>query len=106
MTAQQQTNQRRAHAASVAAHTPGPWSAHLREDGPVDLLTPEWWCIDGPGSDVYGHMTAADACLISAAPDLLEALLYLRDCAESGELPSPKRWAQVQAAIQKAEGNP
>ena len=88
------------------AHTPGPWSAHPREDGPVDLLTPEWRCIDGPGSDVYGHMTAADARLISAAPELLQALIYLRDCAESGAWPAGERWAQVQAAIQKAGGNP
>lgn len=87
----------------TAKHTPGPWSAHLREDGPVDLLTPEWWCIDGPGSDVYGHMTAADACLISAAPDLLEALQDCRrallNAGATGEL------AVVDAAIKKATGD-
>lgn len=88
-----------------AKHTPGPWTAHPQADAPVDLFTPEWWCIDGPGSDVYGHMTAADARLIAQAPELLAQLIYLRDCAESGELPSPGRWAQVQAVIKQATGN-
>lgn len=41
----------------------------------------------------------------AAAPELLACLIYLRDCAESGELPTPERWAQVQAVIKQAAGD-
>lgn len=39
--------------------------------------------------------------LATSAPDLLEALRYLRDCIESGTAPAMSR---VNAAIRKAEG--
>ena len=58
----------------TAAHTPGPWKYSPPDDQVVDLFTPEYFFIEGPGADVHGHMTLADARLIAAAPDLLEAL--------------------------------
>ena len=78
MTAQQQTEMNRAHAASLAAQ------ARIRRENAA--------------------AAAQKARLSEAAPDLLEALLYLRDCAESGAWPSGERWAKVQSAIKKATG--
>ena len=97
-----------------AAHTPGPWVAKPPDGGQpsgdlVDLMDrdvrqSEYWFIDGPGDDVHGHMSEADARLIAAAPELLESLIYMRDCAESGEHQTSERWAQVQAVIKKLTG--
>lgn len=55
-------------------------------------------------AEVGEEEAEANACLIAAAPDLLELLIYLRDCAESGELPSLERWVQAQAIIKKLTG--
>lgn len=41
----------------------------------------------------------------ATAPELLESLIYLRDCAESGKLPGGERWAKVQAVIKKTTGD-
>ena len=60
-----------------AAHTPGPWKYSLPDDQVVDLFTPEYFFIEGPGADVHGHMTLADARLIAAAPKLLKALIQM-----------------------------
>jgi len=72
----------------TSLHTPGPWTAeppdHVDIYGnpvPVDLFTPEYWFISGPGADVHGLMTAADARLIAAAPDLLAVLQDLQESA-------------------------
>ena len=64
-----------------------------------------WFVITADGSEVAGARGLKNALLISAAPELLKALIYLRDCAESGAWPSGERWAQVQAAIKQATGN-
>lgn len=79
MTAQQQTEMNRAHAASLAAQ------ARIRRENAA--------------------AAAQKARLSEAAPDLLELLIYLRDCADSGAWPSGERWAQVQAAIKQATRN-
>ncbi len=95
-------------------HTPGPWTAELPVDVhgnqvSADLFTPEYWFISGPGADVHGLMTAADARLIAAAPDLLQELINIASAKPSTwEDPSEfKAWAQsrAQAAIVKAIGN-
>lgn len=78
------------------AHTPGPWTLQISLDG-VHVIGPKPSAIQG--------LREADARLIAEAPSLLDALIYLRDCAESGDLPSPERWKQVRAAIQKATGD-
>ena len=78
MTAQQQTDLRRAHAASLAAQAKA-----KRENAAA---------------------AAQKARLSEAAPELLKALIYLRDCADSGAWPSGERWAQVQSAIKQATG--
>ena len=84
-------------------HTPGPWRSTQRV-----VTAAETEGRLGMECRLYGgnsHDNRANARLIAAAPELLEALIYLRDCAESGELPSPERWAKVQAAIKQATEN-
>lgn len=94
-----------------AAHTPGPWKVvmqygvwHVRED-------PLNW--DGRGyqhvaslptekkGSHYGEMFSANARLIAAAPELLEALQFIR---EHGEEFSGLAAKKAIAAINKATG--
>ena len=94
----------------MSKHTPGPWHVvcHTSEDGRI-----------GPGDDwtVYGRNTThaiafegghnphaeADARLISAAPDLLEALIRLMG--KTSDLQDALDAAkQARAAIAKATG--
>jgi hypothetical protein len=95
----------------MSKHTPGPWQIDwyiCREKGK------ELWRVPrsiGPACADHDHwagnhitVDAADAHLIAAAPDLLDALLRLlndgdvRDAAEKGAL------TQARAAIAKATG--
>lgn len=84
-----------------AAHTPGPWTALPPTDQANDLFTEEYFFIQGPGSDVHGHMNGADASLIAAAPDLLAALQLLM----ADERIGGPDGAQARAAIAKATGS-
>ena len=88
-------------------HTPGPWKFNPPDDQVLDLFSPEYFFIDGPGADVHGHMTIADARLIAAAPDLLSLVQELEE--------SAKYWSEydvplgivdrLRAAIAKATGD-
>ena len=68
-----------------AAHTPGPWSVRDNENGTlgIDAKEPDGtYCqparINGNADDrVYGPVTRANAQLIAAAPELLEACKIL-----------------------------
>ena len=92
-----------------AQHTPGPWRAVQ--------MAPHWWTVRGdsvnvaelrdehnPGKEAEAAL-AADASLIAAAPDLLEALEGL-----FGMVLNPRSKAHrhnledVRAAIAKAKG--
>ena len=85
-------------------HTPGPWKAKAKSTH---------WLIFAPDESeigmVYRPDTRANAHLIAAAPDLLEASKRLLDavCPEyDGMYPQPIRDAveQLDDAIAKAEG--
>ena len=91
----------------MSKHTPGPWKAHFDEayfvTGP-DLgrvaMMMNLKGAHGLGGRRSGNESAANARLIAAAPDLLEALQVIADgkCAEGEE-------AEIaRAAIAKAEG--
>jgi len=94
-----------------AAHTPGPWKYSPPDDQVVDLFTPEYFFIEGPGADVHGHMTLADARLIAAAPDLLAACQSLLrdmravDSAGTYGLELQVSMDQAYKAIAKATGS-
>lgn len=93
----------------MSKHTPGPWTANkpTRDNGRAEihagcmLVAQAFnWMLDAEGDE----QCWADARLIAAAPDLLEALERLladadvRDAAEAGAL------KQARAAITKATG--
>jgi len=88
--------------------TPGPWVIDL------DWLPdehPDWRCIIIESGDkhfrtrVSGHMGEANARLIAAAPDLLEALRGLAYPGKyEGQPSEAERIAAARAAIAKAEG--
>ena len=67
-------------------HTPGPWregaSTFCRGDGEVQMRV----YTDHPPTefDVFGDNLAANARLIAAAPDMLEALQALMDLNDNG----------------------
>ena len=62
----------------MSKHTPGPWKARARcvtNDGTQDEMAGLGWNIEGPREPSRGQFSkAADAYLVAAAPDLLEAL--------------------------------
>ena len=91
-------------------YTPGPW--HVSPKYVVGPRSSEDNQSNGmimPVADVYGDNRQADAVLIAAAPDLLEALTALVAAYEAHE---PRRHHQphalfiARAAISDAEGTP
>ena len=94
-------------------YTPGPWGAFVEDDeGPAKL--PGTFTVDGPDLEwiAQGIKSAADACLISAAPDLLAALRYVYEYYapmtifddETGDSGHDEAMEIVRAAIAKARG--
>lgn len=99
----------------MSGHTKGPW--FVEQDGktsiyvsPVDRQEEIAVCNvlvidedpdDDSGEWFNGDQTKANARLIAAAPDLLEALENLEN--DSGQIPE-HAWAMVKSAIAKARG--
>lgn len=107
----------------MSKHTPGPWKWIDTEFYGDPLEGPNKNCLVGPPADpdckpyatdssdhvVYFETpieNEANACLISAAPDLLEALKECIDraCTTRGEWVPLATMKKMQAAIAKAEG--
>jgi hypothetical protein len=96
-------------------HTPGPWKAHFEEayfvTGP-DLgrvaMMMNLKGAHGMGGRRSGDESAANARLIAAAPDLLDALQHIQRCIPLGGFAQihyqSDTWAQIDAAIEKATG--
>ena len=91
----------------MSKHTPGPWKATCRD---MTYKGGDWsedeflqWEVEGPRAPFgRGDFFQADARLIAAAPDLLEALRAA--VADWDEEVSRGRWLeQARAAIKKAE---
>lgn len=89
---------------SGAAHTPGPWEWTQDEAGQW-FLSPGILISDAsdgtPGGDEHDQ---ANARLIAAAPDLLEALIALKAGAVLPGGVNLGQLAQAEAAIAKATG--
>jgi Iap family predicted aminopeptidase len=88
---------------STTSHTAGPWKANF------ESFCPEWAIITTAGGSIVANVNAdhrqeANARLISAAPDLLEALREL--CADKylSDPINADRMKNARAAIAKAEG--
>lgn len=85
---------------SQAQHTPGPWKATFRRT--VMHIHSDSKKIASMGSGHVGlsHEDDANARLIAAAPDLLNALSVLADAAEARGIPADA----ARTAIAKARG--
>lgn len=98
---------------SAAKHTPGPWkleiihlstgrNRHVRASSPSRGVAEVW----GPDEDKESD---ANARLIAAAPELLEALRDIRancSCCETQPNEPCANCLRCEAAIAKAEGKP
>lgn len=74
----------------MSKHTPGPWETFKGQDG---------WGIVGLCGGYYGELSEANARLIAAAPELLEALHGLLLFPNN-----PRENNKARAAIAKATG--
>lgn len=88
-----------------ATHTPGPWKTIKPGHG----LKTEYLSVQVGSNEMYStlEMLPADARLVAAAPDLLEAakvaLLWLASSVPNGVIPGPKPLQLLALAIEKAE---
>ena len=92
----------------MSAHTPGPWRAVPNAPGISDTVIDSGRMVV---ADVISRKSTdelrANARLIAAAPDLLEALRALVDLQEANEASETKAldfWDHARAAIAKATG--
>ena len=84
----------------MSAHTPGPWTVgYLRIEGRADIYA------DSEPTSIASVRTGANAALVAAAPELLEALYVARDQIREF-LPNVlgEALTTIEAAIAKAEG--
>ena len=87
-------------------HTPGPWCVDRQNQSPT---TGEWMIAGSkPGylaevRDCGSGDVKANACLIAAAPDLLDALLMVLDDPDALD-GRPRTYEYVRSAIAKATG--
>ena len=94
----------------MSQHTPAPWVLSKAHSARVDLINTKKG--DAIGEIVFADVrNPADARLIAAAPDLLDALQWITRCASidgsvgtTAYIISDKRMAEVRAAIAKATG--
>lgn len=94
-------------------YTPGPWRIEPDFQGFIIVGRPKWGAIrcgvegewDVAEIDTDGEDDEANAHLIAAAPELLEALEGLLDLSsESGEIDRRLAFKDARAAIAKAKG--
>jgi hypothetical protein len=101
---------------AASKHTPGPWERHERYDVVIARLGGEGEAFRGVADcrtvDVEGEERAANARLIAAAPDLLDALMtsngrglcIFPNHGPDEPCPGCDGWRKGQAAIAKALG--
>lgn len=88
------------------SHTPAPWT--LIRDPEPDDGPGCFYYLDGPETDYDGGFLAADARLIAAAPELLEALKVMLKSARPHPVEHPsmtRAWRLAESVVAKAEGS-
>lgn len=89
----------------MSKHSPGPWEVVTVKKAPSPLFTicagSQPVCDMYRGVDKSDGLIEADAALIAAAPELLEALESIEN--DDGHIPAPI-WEKVCAALDKAKG--
>ena len=90
--------------------TPGPWfitgnmTRYIEARIGGGLIQEVAACGPTEADNGYGEQQMANARLIAAAPELLEALEYMLETNESGDNAGDQARAQARAAIAKARG--
>ena len=91
----------------TAKHTPGPWRVDPTDDTRI-LQGPNGLHVAYAANRGMGHAAPANARLIAAAPELLDALRGLYDYARCWPAEDGSRFhrllVQADAALRKAEG--
>jgi hypothetical protein len=85
-------------------HTPGPWFAHGRYIGTKNHKSAIGECRSASGCWSDDEPASANARLIAAAPDLLDAALSTIDTIEGGPTQVADAITALRAAIAKATG--
>lgn len=86
-------------------HTPGPWVAIARTNAYIDIEAPEEHGYSAKNiASVSINNHKANAHLIAAAPDLLEALYAAGDLLYRMGMQSSDAYQKIDAAIAKATG--
>lgn len=88
---------------SKETHTPGPWFINQFK-GETYRVSPHQFGCARPDRVAEMIKSEADARLIAAAPELLEALIEYVDEFEGDFTPSNPRYQKARAAIAKARG--
>lgn len=86
----------------MGEHTPGPWQvhgSHIYTADPERALLAQ---VHNPGSRRDDYPLKANAHLIAAAPDLLEACKEFVRKVDAGEARSARSYYEMKAAIEKA----
>ena len=91
---------------SESKHTPGPWRVGVTSDaGEVDVIAEGGWFVAVACDSAGDGDTEANANLIAAAPDMLEALEKLVSRIDETRGPTADTaLAAARAAIKKARG--
>lgn len=93
----------------MSGHTPGPWfitgsmTKYVEARIPGRMIQEVAACGPTAADDGYGEQQMANARLIAAAPDLLEALSEVVEWLEHGDHAGPMH-SKARAAIAKARG--
>jgi hypothetical protein len=88
----------------MTEHTPGKWKAKPLTYTVGYVILHETDHGDRRVDDKKGEFSRADAHLIAAAPDLLEALYYFMNSVDDGDDPT-EAYARAERAIAKTKGN-
>ncbi len=88
----------------MSTHTPGPWQVHGSHIYTADPKRALLAQVYNPGNKASDYPLVANAHLMKAAPDLLAACKEFVRKVEAGEARSTKSYAEMKAAIAKAEG--
>ena len=91
---------------SEVKHTPGPWRYESTSGSNYARIFLS--ANEEDGDNLRGYCGEANARLIAAAPELLEALQHIQRCIPLGGFAqihhNSDTWAQIDAAIAKATG--
>lgn len=85
----------------MSKHTPGPWAIRQEKEGWCRIYAPKDYYV---GGEIAHYVSNANANLIAAAPELLEALQYLANVCPAIDAQGEEAHQRARAAIAKTTG--